>query len=160
MVSRQLVDSLLGDFWWQGVACSSTGQLDRGDPPNPGKYNFNLKSTKYSQGKLSGWLECDFDRHISAIFPANLRQISRKSHKYLRHMSGILQTYLSHILDISPGYQACQSNLSCILGISQLSLSHILWIYQAYISHIKISYIKIYQILALTDLCMTLRFVD
>ena len=40
------MDSLLGDFWWQGVGWS-------------GKYIINLKLTKYSRWKLSGWLVCD-----------------------------------------------------------------------------------------------------
>ena len=34
--------------------------LDRGDPPNQGKYNIlNLKQTKYSWWKISGWLVCN-----------------------------------------------------------------------------------------------------
>ena len=33
--------------------------LERGDPPNPGKYIINLKLTKYRPWKLRGWLVCD-----------------------------------------------------------------------------------------------------
>ena len=33
--------------------------LHRGDPPYPGKYIKNLKLTKYSWWKLSGWLSLD-----------------------------------------------------------------------------------------------------
>ena len=35
---------------------------DRGDPPNPGKCIMNLKLTKYSRWKSSGWLVCDLGR--------------------------------------------------------------------------------------------------
>ena len=45
---------IFGGRGWLGVA------LDRGDPPNLGKYILNLKLSKYSWWKLSGWLVYDF----------------------------------------------------------------------------------------------------
>ena len=51
------MDSLIGDFWWQGLLGVA---LNRRDPSQPSKYIINLKLTKYSQWKLSGRLVCDF----------------------------------------------------------------------------------------------------
>ena len=46
------MDSLLGDFWWQGVAWTGTGY--------PTQANLlNMKLTKYSRWKLGGRLVCD-----------------------------------------------------------------------------------------------------
>ena len=50
------MDSLLGDFWWQGVAGSGTAKKR---PIPPGKYIINLILTKYSLWKSSGWLVYD-----------------------------------------------------------------------------------------------------
>ena len=36
--------------------------MHRRDPPYLGKYIINLKLTKYSRWKLSGWLVCDLGR--------------------------------------------------------------------------------------------------
>ena len=50
------MDSLLGGRGKDGVA------LHRRDPPYPGKYIINLKLTKCSRWKLSGWLGRDLGR--------------------------------------------------------------------------------------------------
>ena len=51
------MDSLLRDFWWQGLAWSYTVYIR--DPTHSGKYIINLKLAQYSRPKLSGWLLCD-----------------------------------------------------------------------------------------------------
>ena len=51
--------------------------LSRRDPTYPGMYFMNLKLTKYSHGKLRGWLVCDlvwFELTVS-------RQVYRKVNK-------------------------------------------------------------------------------
>ena len=48
------MDSLLGDFWWKGVAMSGTVAQGRGNPPYKVKYIkyiLNLKFTKYNRWK-------------------------------------------------------------------------------------------------------------
>ena len=70
------MDSLLGDFWWQGVGWS-------------GKYIINLKLTKYSQWKLSGWLVCDLGRfeltfsrgQFSRLCRPVYRKVSKQAYK-------------------------------------------------------------------------------
>ena len=51
------MDSLLDDFWSQGVGWRA---LHRRDPPYLSKYIIILKLTKYSRWKLSGWLVRDW----------------------------------------------------------------------------------------------------
>ena len=53
------MDSLHGDFLWQGYFGVA---LRRRDPSHPGKYIINLKLTKYSRWKSSGWLVYDLGR--------------------------------------------------------------------------------------------------
>ena len=45
------MDSLLGDFWWKGVAMSGTVAQGRGNPPYKVKYILNLKLAKYKRWK-------------------------------------------------------------------------------------------------------------
>ena len=47
------MDSLLGDFWWQGVGWNGTA---KNRPTLPGQVYL----TKYSRWKLSGWLIVGF----------------------------------------------------------------------------------------------------
>ena len=78
--------------WWMVclVFFGEKGQLgvalDRGDPPNPGKYVINMKLTKYSRGKLKGWLVFDFGwlklTVITGQFGILLRQAYKKISKH------------------------------------------------------------------------------
>ena len=59
--------------------------LDRGDPPNPGKYILNLKETKCSHWKSSGPQVCDLGwlelTVVTGQFGFLYRQVYRKVSK-------------------------------------------------------------------------------
>ena len=59
--------------------------LERGDPPNPGKYILNLKWTEGSQWKSSGHVVCDLVRLevtvVTGQYCLLYRQVYRKVSK-------------------------------------------------------------------------------
>ena len=66
--------------------------LDRGDPPDPCKYIKNVKLTKYSRCKISGWLVCDLRQLeltiITGKFGPFYRQVYRKVNKQASMQAG------------------------------------------------------------------------
>ena len=73
------MDSLLRDFWWQGLAWSYTVYIR--DPTHSGKYIINLKLAQYSRPKLSGWLLCDSWQFELTFITRKFGILWRQAHK-------------------------------------------------------------------------------
>ena len=74
------MDSLLSDFWWQGLAWSYSILYIR-DPTHSGKYIMNLKLTKYSQWKSSGWLVYDLGRLELTVIAGQFGLLCREANR-------------------------------------------------------------------------------
>ena len=55
--------------------------LHRRDPSNPGKYIINLKLTKYSQWKSSGWLVYDLGRLELTVIAGQFGLLCREAYR-------------------------------------------------------------------------------
>ena len=57
--------------------------LHRRDPSHPGKYIINLKFTKYSRWKSSGWLVYDLDRLELTVIAEQFVLLCREAYRKL-----------------------------------------------------------------------------
>ena len=55
--------------------------LDRRDPSYPGKYIINLKLTKYSRWKSSGWLVYDLGRLELIVIAGQFGLLCREAYR-------------------------------------------------------------------------------
>ena len=67
MVSRYLVDSLLAEFWWQGVAWSG----------------------KYSRWKSSGWLVYDLGRLELTVIAGQFGHLCREAYRKISRQASM-----------------------------------------------------------------------